>query len=262
MMEWLEALGHDTPFERHQAPTVWDRTVPLLAAVPGLIDLLKSPDPNVRSRAAMVLGKVGGQAQWALAGLRAALRETALLEADEEVRATAVHAVLQAGPQAREGGELGALVDSLLDELAVVRFHAAIALGDLGRQALPALATLIQVHLWDEHPAVRLEAGVALWKIDHRGALILPNLIKALSDDDEIICWMAADSLARIGPEANAAVPALRQAAQRTFKIGLVKTGVALALQRISAGAPAEPEGGSGQPAGVPQESQPQPAGA
>ena len=116
----------------------------------------------------------------------------------------------------------------------VLRFHAAVALGVLGRDARPAVSPLIHTALWDEDPAVRVEAAVALWKIDrNKGPLVIPALIKALANDNELICWIAADYLGQIGPEAREAVPALRQALRRPFKIGLIRKGVALALQRF-----------------------------
>jgi HEAT repeat protein len=164
--------------------------------------------------------------------LRAALKETALKDEDESVRSQAVHALLQVGPE--PDSEVAGLTDSLQNELDVLRFHAAVALGDLGREAQPAVPLLIHTALWDEDPAVRMEAAMALWKIDRTKApLVIAALIKALANDNELICWIAADRLGQIGPEAREAVPALRQALERHFKIALVRKGVALALQRI-----------------------------
>src|SRR5262249_19434764 len=124
-------------------------------------------------------------------------------------------------------------IDSLQDEIELVRFHAAVALGNLGCAARSAVPALIRTALRDEEPAVRLEAAMALWKIDHKGPLVVPALNKALADDNELICWMAADRLGQIGPEARDAVPALQQALRRPFKIGLIGKAVALALRRI-----------------------------
>jgi HEAT repeat protein len=95
---------------------------------------------------------------------------------------------------------------------------------------------------------VRVEAAVALWKIDRKGAVVIPALIKALGDDNEMLCWIAADCLGQMGPEAREAVPALRQALLRPFKISLIRKGVTLALQEIDPQAAAE--AGVGEPAG------------
>jgi HEAT repeat protein len=194
---------------------------------------LTDPDRNVRLQAVTALGDLGGEVRRVLPELGAALRDTALNDGDDGVRAEAVRALLRAGPQ--PATEVAALVDSLHSEVDVVRFHAAIALGDLGTAGRPAVPALIHVSLWDEEPAVRLEAARALWKVDpdHKGVLALHVLSKALDDANELICWIAAECLGQMGPAARAAVPALRQALQRDFRISLVKTGVILALERI-----------------------------
>jgi HEAT repeat protein len=231
LADWLEALSHDSPFERGQDPSIWDQAAPRLALVPVLISLLKDADRDVRVRVLTALGNLGGQAHRVLPVLRAALKETAVKDDDAWVRSYAAHALLQVGPE--PDTEVAALIDSLQNELEVMRFHAAIALGNLGRDARPAVPALIHTALWDQDPGVRVEAAVALWKIDRTGPLVIPVLIKALADDNELICWIAADCLGQIGSEARQAVPALRQALRRPFKIALIRRGVALALERI-----------------------------
>ena len=232
LVDWLEALGHDSPFERGQDPSIWNQAAPRLALAPILISLLKDPDRNVRVRVLKALGTLGGQAHQVMPVLRAALKETALKDDDESVRSQAAHALLQVGPES--DSEVAGLSDSLQNELPLVRFHAAVALGDLGLDGRPAVSPLIHAALWDEDPAVRVEAAVALWKIDrNKGPLVIPALVKALANDNELICWIAADYLGQIGPEAREAVPALRQALRRPFKVGLIRKGIALALQRI-----------------------------
>jgi HEAT repeat protein len=232
LAEWLEGLGHDGPFERVQPTSAGNQAAPRLEAVPSIISLLKDPDPDTRMQAARALGSLGERAHRVLPVLRAALKETALQDPDESVRNDAVNALLRAGPQ--PASEVAGLIDSLQDEVEVVRFHAAIALGDLGSEARPSLPVLIHKALWDENPAVRVEAAVALWKIDrNKGPLVIPALIKALASNNEFICWMAADCLGQIGPEARQAVPALQQALRKPFKMALIKKSLALALERI-----------------------------
>jgi HEAT repeat protein len=230
LTDWLAALSQDSPFERPPAE-VHDRAAPPLTAVRSLISLLKDSDRKIRQQAVAALGEVGAQAHRALPVLRAALKETALRDEAESVRSRAVHALLQTGPQ--PASEVAALSAALRDELDEVRFHAAVALGDLGRAARPAVAALTHAHVWDEDPAVRLAAAVALWKIDRQGPVVIPALIKALNDDNELLCWIAADCLGQIGPEAGEAAPALRRALGRPFKIALIRQGIALALRRI-----------------------------
>src|SRR5437588_11939427 len=136
LVDWLEALSHDSPFERGQDPSILDQAAPRLALVPILISLLKDPDRDVRARVLTALGNLGGQVHLVLSVLRAALKEAALTDADGSVRTRAAHALLQVGPE--PDSEVAGLADSLQSELEVLRFHAAAALGNLGRAARPA----------------------------------------------------------------------------------------------------------------------------
>jgi hypothetical protein len=242
LADWLEALSHNSPFENGQDMSIWDQAAPRLALVPVLVSLLKDPDRDVRIRVARALGNLGGQAHRVLPVIHAALKEAALADHDESVRTQATHALLQVGPE--PDSQVAGLIDALRNELEVLRFHAAVALGNLGRAARPAVPALIHTSLWDEDHAVRVEAAVALWKIDRKGPLVIPVLSKALTDDNELICWMAADALGQIGPEAREAVPELQRALQRDFRLSLIKTGVKLALERI------DPQAAAGSGAG------------
>src|SRR5262249_1513076 len=159
-----------------------------------------------------------------LPSLLAALEEAALHDGDDGVRAEAVRALLRAGPQ--PATEVGPLIDALHSEVDIVRFHAAAALGDFGPDGRPAVPALIHASLWDEEPAVRVGAAVALWKIDRKGPLVLHVLTKALDDVNELICWVAADCLGQMGPAAREAAPALRQALRRDFRLSLIKAAV------------------------------------
>jgi len=71
---------------------------------------------------------------------------------------------------------------------------------------------------------------------------VLDTLIKALGDDNELLCWIAADCLGQMGSQARAAIPALRQARRRRFKIGLVRQGLDLALEQIDSRRRSQPE--------------------
>jgi HEAT repeat protein len=237
LADWLEALSHDSPFEQGPDSSIWDQAAPRPALVPILISLLKDPNRDVRVRVLSALGSFGGQAHRVLPALRLALKQTALADDDERVRTEAARALLQVGPE--PDSEVAGLIDSLGNELEVLRFHAAVALGNRGRDARPAVPALIHTALWDDDLAVRVEAAVALWKIERSGPLVIPVLIEALEADNEMICWMAADALGQIGPEAREAVPALQRALQRDFKASLIKKGVLLALERIDSQAAA-----------------------
>jgi HEAT repeat protein len=205
---------------------------PPLTAVPSLLSLLRDADPNVRAQTAAAVGDLARELRRVLPQLRAALEEAALDDGDEGVRGEAVRALLRAGPQ--PATEIPALVDALRNEIDVVRFHAAMALGDIGPAARSAGPALIHVCTWDVEPAVRVGAAAALWKIDgDRGALVLHVLTDALTNANEMICWIAAESLAQMGPAAREAAPALRQALGRHYRLSVITTSLKLALQRI-----------------------------
>ena len=235
--DWLEGLSHDGPFELPEDVSAGDAAVPRIEALPSMVSLLRDPNKDIRAQAVAALGKLGERARLALPAIRAALKKAAFKDTDEGVRALAEHAILQVGPL--PVSDVAGLVDAVQDDLDLVRFHAAIALADLGGAAQPAVPVLIHTALWDEAPAVRLGAALALWKIDqHKAPLVIPALIKALADDDEFICWIASDCLGQMGDEGRRAVPALQQALDRPFKMELVRKSVALALEQL-----APPEG-------------------
>jgi HEAT repeat protein len=232
LADWLVALSHDSPFERSQAGPTRSGTFPPLTAVESILSLLKDSNRDVRLPAVKALGDLVGEVRRVLPAICAELRQAALKDPDDGVRAEAVRALLRAGPQ--PATEVSALVDALHSEVDVVRFHAAIALGDLGPAGHLAVSALIHASLWDEEPGVRVEAAMALWKIDdHRSPLVLDVLITALSNANELICWIAAECLGQLGRVARDAVPALRQALQRDFRISHIRMGVILALEQI-----------------------------
>src|ERR1700732_4135239 len=93
LADWLVALSHDSPFERPQASAAGGGASPPLAAVQSLLSLLKDSDRDVRLRAGTALGDLGGEVRRVLPALRAALREAALNDGDDGVRAEAVRAL-------------------------------------------------------------------------------------------------------------------------------------------------------------------------
>src|SRR5262249_17780758 len=106
--------------------------------------------------------------------LRAALREAALSDLDQTVRALAGEAITQLDTQAP--AQVPALLEALSNDEAAVRFGAAHALGDLKAAARPALGALTQA-LQDRDLGVRVQAARALWRIDQQVETTLPILI-------------------------------------------------------------------------------------
>jgi HEAT repeat protein len=189
--------------------------------------------PEVRASAVQALGTLNRRAREILIPIRTALKRAALWDEDEKVRALAVEALTQAGDWSRP--EIAELVQALNDPDAATRFSAAQALGEGGDESQSAVGLLLQKALRDPDGGVRLEAAMALYKIDRHAEKILPMLIKALQDADEVRRWIAADCLGEIGPAAREAVPALHALLQQQFKSPLIRASVALALEKIEA---------------------------
>src|SRR5688572_7641435 len=63
--------------------------------------------------------------------------------------------------------------------------------------------------LSDSDENVRRDAAYDLAKLGPEAKVALPALIKAVADDDEQVSWVSMQTIARIGPEAAGAVPAL-----------------------------------------------------
>jgi tetratricopeptide (TPR) repeat protein len=171
-----------------------------------------------------------GGADEVVMALRAALREMSQHELDAPLGALAARSVMQL--DALAPAHVPALLEALRHDEPAVRFGAAHTLGDLGEAAKPALAPLKQA-LLDRDLGVRVQAARAVWLIDRQTEVTIPIFTEALTADDEVHRWMAADCLGEIGPRAAAAVPAIRSALQGEFKISHVRTGLSVALERI-----------------------------
>src|SRR5262249_52249919 len=124
LTDWLTALSHDSPFGGQPAHAAGDGTSPPLPAVSSLPSLLTDDSPDVRRRTVTALGDLAGEIRRVLPALRAALGQAALHDEDDRVRTEAVRALLRAGPQS--ASEVGAFLDALQSEIAVVRFQAAL----------------------------------------------------------------------------------------------------------------------------------------
>ena len=104
-------------------------------AVPGLVDLLKSPDPRVRNLAASTFWGMGPKGRAAVPVLADALSDP-----DPDFRTRVAMALENMGPEAR--GAVPALIESLSDPHRPVRQAAVKALGSIGPDAKPAIPVL------------------------------------------------------------------------------------------------------------------------
>lgn len=195
-------------------------------AVPALIVALRQND--VRTRAAMLLGRLGPSAK-AAAG---ALTEVAA-KGDSSVRREAFLALGAIGPDARAA--VPAATKALHDPDVNVRYSACFALGKMDDAAMDAKPVL-QRELDGTDPFLSLAAAWALARIDpdcsQTAAKSLPLLIHALRDPEPLVRLEAATSLRCLGTEAKPAVDTLKKVAKDDAN-DFVRDMAAEALQAI-----------------------------
>jgi HEAT repeat protein len=119
-----------------------------------------------------------------------------------------------------------ALIEALEDKSAYVRSDAASALVQFGLVAVHALLEVLK----DEDVEARRQAASALVQF---GLVAVPALIEALKDKDVVARRQAAYALGRIGPEAKAAVPALKSM-RLNDSLNFVRQSADSALKKIS----------------------------
>jgi HEAT repeat protein len=148
-----------------------------------------------------------GPDEAAYQGKKASYWINQLTDKDATARQQAATALGQIGREA-----VPALTQALQDEDASTRSAAADSLAKIGeeaREAVPALKDALQ----DPDKAVRRQAAFALGVVaDGRDPHIVPALAGALKDADREVRRQAATALGRLGPEAEAAIPALTEA--------------------------------------------------
>ena len=164
-----------------------DPTVPLLA------QKLSDPDRRVRWYAAGYLASRSAEAQPVVPALIAALGDE-----DEEVAATAAFALGRIGPPASPAGP--ALVTMLASARPGRRHAAAVALARIGTtpDAVPALIACSRAE--DERTGARLAAFEALATLRPPSGEALQRLAEGMADDPKIRA-VAAAALSGLGPE-------------------------------------------------------------
>jgi HEAT repeat protein len=186
-----------------------------------LISALKDDDPDVRSRAALALRKLGSAVSAIVDQLTLSLRDD-----KATIRSQAAQALGEIGPSARRA--VPALTTALKkDESATVRAEAALALGLI--EAIPdsGISALIEA-LGDSDTGVRRQSAVAIGMLGPKAKGAVPALIDVLqnkqlstSDEGRQFRERAAISLGRIGPDAVNAVQALLSVVQGNEDVGL-----------------------------------------
>ena len=177
-------------------------------SVAALQKLLRNPQPLVRAYAASALGDFGPASAVSVQELLNAARDS-----DPDVRREAVEALGRIGPAARAA--VPALITALDDPTGEVTVNAALALTRIGPEAIPFLARVVR-----ENVKLRLLAVLIIGESEEGAKPAVGILTDALEDDDLGFVRAVILALARIGPEARAAAPALvRILADETNKL-------------------------------------------
>ncbi|MGH7169678.1 MAG: HEAT repeat domain-containing protein [Gemmataceae bacterium] len=221
-------------------------------AVPDLIAILQRQKipAAFRGEAAFALGRIGKPSGDIVLALMAALKDHKM-----EVRQQAADALGWIGPPAREAVPF--LVAALKDDKSKVAKKACQALAFIGDAA--GAKDLLAAFQGDR-AEVRAEAGWALWRLEPKdqqvmsallslaqgpidksaparlllasfGPRVVPDLVKALHDDEAARRQTAAEVLGLIGAPARAALPKLIKALQD--KSSTVALTAAMALTQI-----------------------------
>lgn len=186
--------------------------------------LADDTDAGVRAIAAGALGAVGPEAADAMEVLVAALGDS-----DAMVVSTAASALSSLGPLAASAEE--ALRRALKHEDGNVRHAVLLALGRIGPPSAETRAAF-RAALDDPSPAPRGQAVASVGLQGAEDATAVPALVRLLArPDSEGMRYTILYSLARIGPAAKEAAPAVRAVAAT----GMDRLGRAYALARISA---------------------------
>ena len=204
------------------------------AAVAGLRPLLADLDPEVRKNAADTLARYESRAAAAVPELRKALADE-----KDEVRRAAIWALGEIGPKTAEA--VPDLLRILRQGAPEEREASAWALGMSGRRD-PEVEAALRSALADLATGVRCRAAWSIWKLTGVSGPSVAVLVKVLESRDHgdgydaihSLAWMGesadpvavaalvlclkdynaeqvADGLARYGPAARAAVPALEK---------------------------------------------------
>jgi HEAT repeat protein len=249
----IAALGDPDAPTRQSAAKALGRIAPKgRVAVSALARMVEDADPHVRESAAVALGEFQANRRVAIPALRKALADRS-----GDVRSAAAAAL----------GEIGAnesvpdLIEKLKDEQPAVRRSSAQALGKIGKPAIPGLMNtlrsdnpgflqavvealgeigppaadeLVKV-LKDpsQNPQVRQYSALALARVARGSNEVVHALMDAVADPNSSIRLSAIDALARIGPDAAAAIDPLIKELKDQSEDPIVRQHAAHALARI-----------------------------
>lgn len=155
-------------------------------AVPALTRALVSPRVEVRREAARALGDMGSTARRAAVDLLDSLEDP-----DRTVRLHALLALRRVSPNLLRSARR--LINLLEREQSVrIRRRLIHLLASIGPDAREAIGSLVRQL---DHPALRVDAALALREIDPRSSRPLDELVSALDDPSEAIRRDAARAI-------------------------------------------------------------------
>jgi HEAT repeat protein len=176
--------------------------------VDALIKQLSDKDESVRLKAAKELGKLKEKAKDAIPALK-----VATTDADEDVREVAkkaLAAIKEATDKidaAKVDEKLVPLIKDMRSKDNKVRLAAIAKLEELGADAKPAGAAIVEYGMMSPNTAVKNAANAAFEKID---PLVHKEIITVYYDEDEEKKNAAVTSLQLMGSKAKAAVPIIK----------------------------------------------------
>lgn len=198
------------------------------AGMPVLIAALGRPE--VRGRAAVLIGRMGPKGAAAVSALIAALGDK-----DIEVRREVLLALASIGPDAAPAK--AELIKLLADSEPRVAAVAAYALGSMGEGASTA-APQLRKSLESSDAVVRVASAWALVHVSAKpeqvASMTIPVLIQGLKNENAAVRRGSAEALGRLGKPARAAAESgLREAARDTDET--VRHAALVALEKMGA---------------------------
>jgi HEAT repeat protein len=176
--------------------------------VDALIKQLSDKDESVRLKAAKELGKLKEKAKDAIPALKVATTDS-----DEDVREvakkalTAIKEATDKIDAAKVDEKLVPLIKDMRSKDNKVRLAAIAKLEELGADAKPAGAAIVEYGMMSPNAAVKNAANAAFEKID---PLVHKEIITVYYDEDEKKKNAAVTSLQLMGSKAKAAVPIIK----------------------------------------------------
>lgn len=176
-------------------------------AVPALIEAVRDSDADVRRQAVWALGQVAQDLHATVPRLVWTLEDVA---EHTEVRVEAAKALAAIGPPAgHDATPVLLLIARNSGEDRELRFTAIVSLGAMGAEAKTAVSDLVSLLLMHEAESMYAPVQMAITRM---GADAVPVLVELLQHDSPAMRTHAALALGWLGPQADAALPALQAA--------------------------------------------------